>query len=172
MGCTQGRTYLSDKIKGINPYQEGQKLIFVSNIGIEDTLLITEVADNRFTDGMGAPRNERMFVRALTDGEEERILRLYARTDKEPEQIDFNVVLKETGLLMKAIPLDEYQSFSPINVNTDYENYDDVLIIENRPSRRISEDEIVEFWWSKSKGYVRLIQQDGTVWDLKSIEEN
>ena len=171
IGCAQERTYLSNEIKEINPYQKGQILIFSSNHGLEDTLFVIDVADNRFTDGMGAPVNERMFVKVLlTDSDEERILKFYAKTEKELEQIDFSIALQSTGLLMKAISLDFYRSISQQKVVTSFANYDDVLIIENRPKRRISEDEIVEFWWSKSKGYVRLVQKNGAIWDLRSIE--
>ena len=127
VGCTQERTYLSNEIKEINPYQKGQILIFSSNYGLEDTLLVIDVADNRFTDGMGAPTNERLFVKVLlTDSDEGRILKFYARTEKELEKIDFSISIKEASLVMDYVSIDEYKERKNVLVKTQYDSYGDV----------------------------------------------
>lgn len=175
-GCAQERTYLSDEIKALNPYKRGQKLTFMSDFGVESILLITNVQDGRFSEGLGQYQNEGLEITAyrsshtVRDGTEEIILTLLAKTDKEKEQIDFSISLKEAALVMKYVSLDDYKSRASIPVSTEYDSYDDVLIFENRPNREMHDRAIVEFWWSKSVGYVRLVQQDGTIWDLKSIE--
>ncbi len=176
IGCAQERTYLSEEIKSINPYQQGQKLIFMSDMGTESSLLITGVQDGQFPDGIGAFYNERMIVKAYRqsrsarDGTEERILTFLGETDKEKEQIDFSISLKECALVMKAVPLSEYLNRLELHIDTSFESYDDVLIYEKPVNPRMYDRAVIEFWWSKSKGYVRLVQKNGTIWDLKSIE--
>lgn len=174
--CLENNTFLSDEMKSINPYEVGQQLIFVSTYEVQDTLKITKVEDGRFPDGIGSPDNEHLIVNAFrrsrTDrnGTEERILTLIAKTDKTAEKIDFSISLKETALVMKYVSLKEYSDLEALPLKTKYESYDDILVFENRPDRRIHDRAVVEFWWSKSKGYVRLIQKDGVIWDLKLIE--
>ncbi len=177
-GCSQERTYLSEEIKSINPYKVGQQIIFVSNLGVEDTLTITKVEGGRFPDAIGAPHNEHfavdVFRRSRTDrdGTEERILSFLAGTDKEKEQIDFSISLKETALVTKYVSLEDYKDRASISVDTEHASYDDVLVFENRPNRQMHNRAIVEFWWSKSKGYIRLVQKDGTIWDLRYFGQN
>jgi hypothetical protein len=174
--CSSKKTFLSDEIKGINPYLIGQKLTFVSNTGKVNILLIEDIQDRRFPDGLGAYRNERLFVSAyresktVRDGTEEIILLVLAETDKHEEKIDFNISLKETYLQMAFVSFSSYQSLTTINLSTKFNSYDDALLFENHPNRRISENEIVEFYWSKSFGYVRLIQKNGVIWDLKTVD--
>ena len=175
-GCSQERTLLSEEIKNINPYSVGQKLIFVSSFGIEDTLTITNVEGGRFPDAIGAPLNEHFVVDAfrrsttVRDGVDIRILTFSAKDPKYEEKIDFSFSLKKTRLQMAYVDFSDYQSRAELNLSTDFDSYDDVLLFENYPKRRIFDSEIVEFYWSKSAGYVRLIQKDGTKWDLKSID--
>jgi|GEM_PF-5276874 len=173
----QEKTLLSEELRNVNPYRSGQKLTFVADNGNESTLEIRTVKDGRFPDALGAFLNERLVVTAFREsktiraGTEERIVTLLAKTDKEEEKIDFCISLKEAALQMGFVPFSEYKKKRAVNFATAYRNFDDVLIFEN-PSRRVRvyDEEIVKFYWSKSTGYVRLIQRDGTVWDLKSIE--
>ena len=70
----------------------------------------------------------------------------------------FNVIsLKETYLQMAFVSFSEYQSRAAISLTTDFDSYDDILLFENNPNRKIYDREIVEFYWSKSTGYVRLV---------------
>lgn len=176
IGCSQEKTLLSDEIKSINPYKIGQNLIFVSNIGNESVFHITKVEDGRFPDGLGAFINERLVVDAFREsktvkaGVEVRILTFLAKDRNNEERIEFNFSLKEAYLQMSHVNLSEYQDGVTTNLTTNFGSYDDVLIFKNYPSRKIYDNEIVEFYWSKSVGYVRMIQKNGTFWDLKSIE--
>ena len=148
LGCSEKRTFLSDEIKSINPYRTHQKLSFVSNEGTENVLLITEVRDDQFPDGMGAFLNERQFVRAFREsktikyGTEKRILTVLARTDKKDEKIDFCISLRDTYLQMDFVIFSDYQRRDTINLTTDFYSYDDVVLFENYPNRRISDNEI------------------------------
>lgn len=175
-GCSQEKTFLSDELRNVNPYRVGQVMVFISNVSKEDTLTITKVEDGRFPDAIGAPLNEHLVVnafrrsRTVRHGTDERILTILAKTNKQEEQIDFSISLKETSLIMKTINFSEYQSRATFNFSTRFNSYDDILHFENYPSRRTDDREIVEFYWSKSIGYIRLVQKDGTVWDLRSIE--
>lgn len=175
-GCWSEKTWLSEEIKEVNPYQDGQKLTFISSEGIENAIVIMDIRDNRFPDGMGAFRNERMFVNAfgpsksVRGGIEKRILTVFAKTDKYPEEIDFSLSLKDAYLRMKNVCFSDYKNRSLINLGTNSNSYNDVIHFKNFPNRRISDNEIVEFYWSKSFGYVRLMQSNGVVWNLKSME--
>lgn len=176
LGCSTEKTWLSVGIKSINPYQIGQKLTFISSLGIENTIEIRRIKDGQFPDGMGAFMNERLFVSAFREsktirsGTEERILTVLAKTDKYEEEIDFSLSLRDTYLQMNFVSFSDYQNCTTINLKTDFYNYDDVVHFNNYPNRRISDNEIVEFYWSKSSGYVRLIQKNGVVWDLMNVE--
>lgn len=98
------------------------------------------------------------------------ILTVLAKTDKEEEKIDFEISLKDAYLQMKFVNVSDFGKRSPVVFSTDFYSLRDVLIFENDPKRKMYDKEIVKFYWSKSMGYVRLIQKDGTVWDLKSIQ--
>lgn len=169
---------MSEEIKGINPYMVGQKLTFVSSTGIESTLKITTIEDGRFPDGLGAFFNEHLNViahrKSKTDrnGEDEIILAFLAKTKKYEERIDFNISLEDTYLQMPYVNFATYQSQDRFKLTTNFGSYDDVLLFKNYPNRKIYESEIVEFYWSKSIGYVRLVQKDGTLWDLKSPNQS
>jgi hypothetical protein len=175
-GCWSEKTWLSEEIKEVNPYQDVQKLTFVSSEGVENAIVIMDIQDNRFPDGLGAFRNERMFVSAfrpsksVRGGIEKRILTVLAKTDKYTEQIDFSLSLKDTYLRMNFVSFSDYKNRTIIDLSTDSNSYNDVIHFTNYPNRKIYDNEIVEFYWSKSKGYVRLIQSNGVVWDLKDVE--
>lgn len=176
LGCSQKKTFVSNELRNVNPYKVGQVLVFISSKGKKDTLTITNVEDGRFADAIGAPQNEHLVVdasrrsRSIHDFTEERILSLLAETESEQEQIDFSLSLKETALNMKYVSLYDFKRRTTSNLVNDYAAYDDVLVFENRANRSMNDRAIVEFYWSKSIGYVRLVQNNGIVWDLKSID--
>jgi hypothetical protein len=175
-GCLSEKTRLSEEIKNMNPYQVDQKLTFISSLDVVNTLEIKNIKDGQFPDGMGAFLNERLFVSAfresktISGGTEERILTVLASTDKYEEKIDFSLSLRDTYLQMDFVMFSDYQNRPMINLITDFYEYDDIVLFKNYPDRKKTNDEIVEFYWSKSFGYVRLIQNNGVVWDLKSVE--
>jgi len=120
--------------------------------------------------------NERLFVSAfresktISGGTEERILTVLASTDKCEEKIDFSLSLRDTYLQMDFVMFSDYKNRAMINLKTNSYEYDDIVFFKNHPDRKRVDNEIVEFYWSKSFGYVRLIQNNGVVWDLKSVE--
>ena len=173
-GCSDERTFLSEELKRINPYRTNQELTFISSDGAKNIVKITNIRDKQFPDGLGVFTNERLFVAAYREsktilhGTEERILTLFAKTDKNVEKIDFSISLKDTYLQMAFIDFPNYRNRTTRSLNTSFGNYNDIILFKNEPNRRIDENEIVEFYWSKSLGYVRLIQKNGTIWDLNN----
>jgi len=173
-GCSK-KTFLSDEIKGLNPYEVGQELIFESSGGLKNTIAITKIEDNRFPQGLGQFPNERMVVlgfrasKTVKSGTEERVIKFFAKDEKNDERIDFSMSLKDTYLRMNFIEMKKFRKLQVISIETPYSSYQDVLYIKNESQRRIFENEIIEFYWSKSKGYVKLVQENGVEWSLVEI---
>ncbi|NVJ46663.1 MAG: hypothetical protein HWE07_06035 [Cytophagia bacterium] len=169
--CRQ-KTYLSDDFKNFVPYEVNQELVFISSKGGFEKLIISSIEDNRFPDGINPPKNEIMQVygKHEPDSNSQRtlipILTGIAGNKNKEEQIIFEVLLGHTGTTQRV-------SFSKIKnkrvqvLRTNYKYYEDVILMnivfENTPKA----DKITSFYWSLSKGYVRFVQQDGTIWDLK-----
>lgn len=174
-GCSK-KTYLTDEIKAINPYKVGQRLVFESSDGLRNIIKITRVEENRFPQGLGQFQNERMVIigfresQSIKYGTEERIMTLIAKDDTNMGRIDFSISLKDTYLRMDYIDADKFNKLSVMSIKTPYSSYDDVVNMNNTSQRKIFDDEIVEFFWSKSIGYVRLIQQNGIVWELVDLD--
>lgn len=170
------KTFLSDEIKALNPYEVGQELIFESGNGLRNTITVTSVDDKRFPQGLGQFQNERMVVLGFREsntdrsGAEERIIYFLAKDENNDERIDFCVSLRDTYLRMNFIEMKELRNLPRMSIETPYSSYQDVLYIRNTQQRRIFENEIVEFYWSKSKGYVKLVQEDGIEWNLVEIQ--
>lgn len=170
------KTFVSDEIKASNPYEVGQELIFESSNGLRNTITVTSVEDNRFPQGLGQFPNERMVVlgfresKTVKSGTEVRIIYFMAKDENNDERIDFCISLRDTYLRMNFIEMNEIRNLPIMIIETPYSSYQDVLFIRNTQQRRIFENEIVEFYWSKSKGYVRLVQEDGIEWNLVEIQ--
>ncbi len=173
VGCSN-KTFIPNELKKINPYQEGQKITFISQDGKVSTLEVRKVEGGQFPEGLGQFRNERLKVvvyrKSMTSesGKETRILTLLAKDLNYPDRIHFSISLKEAYLQMEGISLTKFNSLDEIELDTRYHHYDDVVFVESPPKVRIYDNEIKEFYWSKSKGYVRLVQNNGVVWDLQS----
>lgn len=174
-GCFKKRTWLSDEIKKIVPYREGQTLVFESNTGLQDSLRITRILDRRFPDGIGAPSNERLAVvahgqsRSVRDGTEEIILYLTAPDGEKDEEIQFEFSLRETFMYSYNMTLPDYKAKTIEVLESRFGRHEDVLKIVLPEKVHMSEKAVRQIYWSKSLGYVRLIQNDSTIWDLKKI---
>lgn len=160
----------------MNPYLNGQQLTFVSNEGVESALLIRDVEESKFYNGLGSPLNEHQYVRAYREsrsgdgGTEVRILSFAAGTNEQEEEIQFSFSLKEAPMRITWLGFSDFLKMDTTSLVTGYGNYSDVLIFEVMASRKKLDNRIVRFYWSKSKGYIRFIQYDGTIWDLKSVK--
>jgi hypothetical protein len=167
--CLDKRTWLSEEVKRVVPYKDGQKLVFQSNTGIKDSLLITAIEAGRFPDGMGAPTNERMAVtasvnsRSVRFGTQEVILYLTAQDRETEETIQFELSLKETFMYGYSMAYADFEARELQVVESEHARYDDVIKVI-LPEK--DDGAIREMYWSKSAGYVRLVQTDGTIWDL------
>lgn len=173
LGCS-GESWLSEDIKKINPYQMGQTLTFVSSEDVVNTVLIRRIEDGKFPDGLGVFRNERLnvnsYVKTRSRGGSERfMLQLFAITDEYEERIDFSLLLRDASLRMRYINFSDYLNRPVVTLTTDFHEYNDVVHFKNYRTS-VDSSSIVEFYWSKSSGYVRLIQRSGVIWNLKSID--
>lgn len=171
IGCSS-KTYLSNTAKSINPYKTGQNLTFKSNTGLKNSISIIQVYDNKFPEGLGQFLNEVMGVvgfrtsTTLKYGDEVEILTLIANNKTNEERIDFCLSLRNTYINMNYIEVENFLTFPPLILETPYGIYNDVVKVENNTKRKVFEDEIVEFYWSKSKGYIKLIQKNRVEWIL------
>jgi hypothetical protein len=172
LGCVDKRTWLSEEIKRVVPYEEGQKLVFQSSTGLKDSMLITKIESGLFSDAIGAPTNERMAVTASTSPRNVRsrtqkvILHLSAQDGETRETIQFELSLRETFMYVYGMAYKDFEVHEPIVVESQHARYDDVIKVALPEKVNVEDQAIRELYWSKSAGYVRLVQSDGTVWDL------
>lgn len=168
----QHKTYLSDEFKEFVPYTLGQELVFVSSKGDMDKLVVTSIEDNKFPDGIGAPSSEILTVSAerKPDTRSRRriipILSGIAEYNNKEEQIIFEILLGKVGTKQRA-PFSTIRNREVGELITIYGQYEDVLYLEITFDFVPKDSHIISFYWSLSKGYVRFIQYDGTIWDLK-----
>lgn len=175
-GCFQKKTYLSEDIRNFVPYKEGQKLTFISSNNITSTLTITEVRDNRFPDGLGAPKNEILTIYSTletTDLPAERkyvgIITALAKWRDKEEEIIFEIILGKAAMRHR-VPFSKVQGRRIETLVNGFNQFNDVITLQFDYEFKVPDHEITQLYWSKSNGYVRLVQHDGTFWDLKSIE--
>ena len=175
-GCNSNKTRLTEDQILINPYKTGQELIFISNNGDENRVTITNVKRGVFADGIGAPNNERLVVEAFHDsksiqgGKIARIFSLHAKTDKKESGLIFSFSMKDAYQRINFEKVTDYNSRPIIQFNNGYEIFDDAIHYSEFTIYGNDGNQIVEFYWSQSHGYIRLIRGDGVVWNLKSIK--
>jgi hypothetical protein len=174
--CSQNRTYLTEQEKAWNPYIEGQVLVFGTSGGNMDTLVITRVEDKRFPDGIGALQNERLRVLVKiknspisTKPIEVMLIYIYSKTAKDPSDISFEIPLAGGKFFGKAYPIDELEKYAEFSLQTQSGIFNDVIRIDDNSNQDLREEDIATIFWSKSAGFVRCIEKDGTVWELISV---
>jgi len=172
--CFQKKSFLSDEIKQFIPYKENQELVFVSDKNVENFICIKSIEDNKFGDGIPPSRREILDVYGVrkidstNDLRHQNLLTGIAKSEKKEELIIFEIDLS-TGGMKHRVPFSKVDNRKLIKFKTRFTEYDDVIRFKFDYARKPNDSEITEFYWSLSKGYVRLIQQDKTSWDLKSI---
>ena len=172
----QNSSYLSDEEKDWNPYKAGQVLLFGTQDGRRDTIIISYVADHQFADGLAAPQNERLKVLAkLTKKSrsrgisELRFLYISAKTTDDPTLIDFELTVSNGSFWGKAISINVLEEYNEEFLNVPYRPLHDVLRIEYVGSQALQPEDIKIIYWSKSVGYVKCQKMDGTIWELINI---
>ncbi|QNL23059.1 hypothetical protein HZR84_14275 [Hyphobacterium sp. CCMP332] len=90
----------------------------------------------------------------------ERLITLVAKNGDEEEKIIFSLTLRNLNLDSKSIKYSEFLKKNELHKTTKFGNFD-VIIFQNLKNKFIK-----EFWWSKSMGYVRIIDSNGFKWDL------
>lgn len=144
----------------------------MSTNGLKDSLLITSIEDGRFPDGIGAPANERLHVVAsgrsqtVRSGAEKVIFYLTAKNGVKKETIQFLISLKETFMYGYWITYEDFNAKEIQVLETRHGRYDDVIKLILPEKVHKNDKAIREMYWSKSVGYVRLVQTNGTIWDL------
>jgi hypothetical protein len=172
IGCSKKKTWLSDEIKEIVPYNVGQRLVFEASNGIQDSIIIINIEDKRFPDGLGAPTNERLTVYASRPSKTDKgtkwtsLLYLIAQDGEKPEEIQFEISLSKCFMYPYSISLADYMSKPTQLLESKFGRHNDVIKIVLPDKVHVSDETIREIYWSKSYGYLRLVQYDSTVWDL------
>lgn len=179
VACTQNRTYLTDLDKAWNPYKQGQVLIFGSSAGEVDTIEIQRIEDNRFPDGLGAPKNERLRILARLGKQsksnvkqEVRLLYISARTATEPSRIDFEFSIGGSDFWGKYFNIHELEEYKKEYLELPNMTFNDVIRIDDNSNQRLRPYDIATIYWSKSSGYVKCEEKDGTVWELMNIVDS
>jgi hypothetical protein len=179
MGCSQNRTYLTERDIVWNPYSAGQVLIFQSNDGAIDTIAITQVEDKRFPDGLGAETNERLRVLAKLNNRsnskvssEVRFLYIVAKTPKDSSQIDFELSIGNGAFWGKYFSIPELEEYKEEYLELPYKTFTDVIRVDDNSSQIYRPNDIATIFWSKSAGYVKCEKKDGTTWELLNIIES
>jgi hypothetical protein len=173
--CGQTKTYLTDEERSWNPYKTGQNLVFRSSDGRYDTLEIVHVINSTFPDGFGARSNERLRVvanhRAMDSNRylELSFLYIYSSWKHDPSGIDFEFFLPGRSFWGRGYAIRELQKYREISIGTPVTVFDDVIAIEDNSRRPINKQDIKIIFWSKSRGYVRFEQYDGTSGELVQI---
>jgi hypothetical protein len=173
--CGHGKSTLTRDEKSWNPYSTNQRLVFHSENGSVDTLEISQVIDGGFPEGIGARANERLRVTAKHRKTESKglhelsFLYIIARWQAEPSKIDFEFFLPDKTFWGRSYPIQDLEGYTEISIETPYGNIDDVIVIEDNSRRPYNKDNIKTIFWSKSKGYVRFEQYDGSVGELANI---
>ena len=179
IGCSQNRTYLTERDKIWNPYKEGQVLIFQSSNGEIDTIVITQIEDKRFPDGLGAETNERLRVLAKLDNQsisrvpfESRFLYLAAETPKGPSKVDFEFSVGDGAFWGKYFLISELEEYKEEYLELPFQTFNDVIRIDENSNQVFRPYDIATLFWSKSVGYVKCEKKDGTIWELVSIVDS
>ena len=169
-GC---KTYLSDEIRNFIPYDVNQELTFVSDKNVINIFKIIRIQYKIFTGGIGASKGEGIEVNTSrvidSVSVKKNISILYAKAQygKKEEYIRFELNLTG-GEMSIDVPLSEIKNKKIITFKNRFNEYKDVLKFEFVYNPYPRESQITELYWSLSNGYVRVIQHDGIIWDLKS----
>ena len=176
ISCNYNKTYLTDDEKSWNPYEKGQVIIFKTKTGILDSILIEEVTYG-FPDGLGVvDKYEILHVvgkkRRYKNNKEvsNYIFTIDAKTQKSNSKIQFSISVKDSEFYPYYYNIENYLMKLPeqkmIVNNT---SFTDVIKIKTKG--KLDNNKGIRFiYWSKSKGYVRLEENNGVIWDLKETQ--
>ncbi len=171
-GCFEKKNYLSEEIRKFVPYKKNQKLTFVSNKGVTNVFRISKIRDSIFPDGLPPSNGEVLIVEAYREADsinEERyveILAELAEYDNKKERIRFGLQFTNGGIGLTA-SFSKIKNRELITLKTRFNEYNDVIKLEIEYNPEPSEWQITEFYWSLTNGYVKLMQHNGTIWELK-----
>ena len=167
------RTYLTEEEKNWNPYKKGQKLLFKSQTGVLDSIVIEKLKYG-FPDGPGfVERNEIAHIvgrnRRYKNNREvsSYIFSVYAKTKKRNSSIRFGISLKDYYFNESYYyDIEDYLMKLPektITVNNTV--YSDVIKIKSAGNLSHPKD-IKYIFWSKRNGFVKLEAKNGDIWEL------
>jgi hypothetical protein len=175
MSCFQSKTYLTKEEKQWNPYKKGQMIVFESNTKLLDSILIEDIK-YAFPDGLGVvDKNEILDVvgrkKRYHNNREVRnyILEIHAKTSKRGTRVRFGVSIKDSEFYSGYYKLEQLNNLPMRELLGGNVTYYDVIKIRTR-NRLDETKEILFIYWSKSKGFVRFDETDGTIWELKEVK--
>jgi hypothetical protein len=157
----------------------GDHLIFKESDAIFDTLIIFSVQEVKYPRGNmggGFIASNSIAVYAVWKSQENQDINELKPLIPTPQNLLLSVHPKRSWLKNTVIVYSNFRGFSgnsTINLDslaeagtiplvTKYLNCDDVVLIKNRPSQVDSTfNQVERFYWSKSKGFVRVVNFKG-----------
>ena len=175
LSCSENRTYLTEVEKEWNPYKKAQEIVFESSSGLLDSIFIEDI-NYDFPDGIGViDKYEILTVIGInkTDIYQEKsnfVFMIHAKTLKRGSRIKFNISIKGSQFHSDYYSIDNLMKLPEEKVSVIYGSFDDVIKIKSAGKDSNMRNNIEYIYWSKSKGYVRFDEYDGTIWQLKAID--
>lgn len=178
ISCNENRTYLTKDEKNWNPYSKGQKLVFETRTGVLDSIFVEDIKFT-FPDGIGViNKNEILTVIGRNKSENNQelsslIFKIYAGNLKRGSRIKFHVSIKDSKLYSNFTDYYDIENYlmklPEKKISVIKGSFDDVIKIKSIGNYSNYPNAIEFIYWSKSKGYIRFDEYNGTIWELKEI---
>lgn len=164
ISCGKKISLTEDELS-LNPYKFGEALIFQSNLGKMDTIIVDGLRKG-FPDAPGPLKyyDERLHVTALGGGE---ILELLAKTPDKDTRFFFHAIISHASFCCKYFDLDLLNQLPEQKITIKGKEYNDVIMIQNDSAMSLDSPNFVKhLFWSKKHGYVRFDVKNGETWSL------
>jgi len=159
-----------------NPYNVGDELVFVDNKGAMMNLKITSLDRNVSKinpyAGNFSGKYEQLIVNYLFINGPDRELHTLLAIGKDPKGRGFfNPTLEIPRIIHQSNPFsfDELQRKAKTQLTVRGKTYYDVLIFNpTTPTETLAIPHITKLYWSISKGCVKFVLSNNTIWELQS----
>jgi len=161
-----------------NPYRGGETLVFTSDRGGRDTMLVRAVIRGIYPGGVGTPLlapEELMVAGTFTDPNHDRsldgvLLEIRARTLREPAEINFRFAAENARFHADPYRLDSVAALPVTRLRTGAGVLDDVRVVVTNTFRYADRSNAVRsISWSRRYGYVAFEKMDGERWTLEQM---
>lgn len=170
------QTFLTEGEKSWNPYKAGQILIFKSSTGGLDSVFVNDVS-YVFPDGLGVVHfNQKLRVsvshtdpKTGSKDSETYFLTIAAERDDSLSYVVFGLRAKGAWFPEERYELSQLDKQPEMSLLVPYNEFNDVIEVEDRSFRENEELVIQKIYWSKSHGYIKYVKYDGTEWELLDV---